>query len=144
MNARIVALHLSHASRAPLQTVQSAEALTDRGLDGDRHARPGNRRSVLFMEQETLDAHGLTPGDVREQVTVRGLDLNGLVFGSRLKVGSAVFEVAGPCAPCQRMEELRAGLRQALEGRRGRFVRVVEAGTLSVGDAVEVQPPPAL
>ena len=142
MNARIVALHLSHASRAPLQTVQSAEALTDRGLDGDRHARPGNRRSVLFMEQETLDAHGLTPGDVREQVTVRGLDLNGLVFGSRLKVGSAVFEVAGPCAPCQRMEELRAGLRQALEGRRGRFVRVVEAGTVSVGDAVEVQPPP--
>ena len=143
MNARIVALHLSHASRAPLRNVQSADALPDRGLDGDRHARPGNRRSVLFMEQETLDAHGLTPGDVREQVTVRGLDLNGLVFGSRLKVGSAVFEVAGPCAPCQRMEELRAGLRQALEGRRGRFVRVVEAGTLSVGDAVEVQPPPA-
>jgi len=141
MSARIVALHLSHASRAPLKNVGTAEALLDRGLDGDRHAKPGNRRSILFMEQEMLDAQGLAPGDVREQVTVQGLDLNGLVFGSRLKVGSAVFEVAGPCAPCQRMEELRAGLRQVLEGRRGRFVRVVEAGTLSVGDAVEIQPP---
>jgi len=141
MSARIVALHLSHASRAPLTNVGTAEALLDRGLDGDRHAKPGNRRSILFMEQETLAAQGLAPGDVREQVTVQGLDLSGLVFGSRLKIGSAVFEVAGACAPCQRMDELRAGLRQALEGRRGRVVRVVEAGRLSVGDPVEVQPP---
>jgi len=143
MSARIVALHLSHASRAPLTNVGTAAALLDRGLDGDRHAKPGNRGSILFMEQDMLDAHGRAPGDVREQVTVQGLDLNGLALGSRLKVGSAVFEVAGPCAPCQRMEELRAGLRQALAGRRGRFVRVVEAGTLSVGDAVEIQPPSA-
>jgi len=141
MSATVVALHLSHASRAPLTTVDRAEALVDRGLDGDRHAKPGNRRSILLIEQEVLDQHGLAPGDVREQMTVRGIDLGQLVFGSRLKVGTAVLEVAGPCAPCQRMDELRPGLRQQLEGRRGRFVRVVEGGSVAVGDPVQVQPP---
>jgi MOSC domain-containing protein YiiM len=141
MSATVVALHLSHASRAPLTSVARAEALPDRGLDGDRHAKPGNRRSILVIEQEVLEQHGLAPGDVREQMTVRGIDLGRLVFGSRLKVGTAVLEVAAPCAPCQRMDELRPGLRQQLEGRRGRFVRVVEGGSVAVGDPVQIQPP---
>jgi len=50
LSARIVALHLSHASRAPLTNVGTAEALLDRGLDGDRHAKPGNRRSIALVE----------------------------------------------------------------------------------------------
>jgi MOSC domain-containing protein YiiM len=141
MSATVVALHLSHASRAPLDAVASARALPDRGLEGDRHAKPGSRRSVLVVEQEVLDHFGLAPGDIREQVTVRGLDLNALAAGTRLAIGTAVLEVAGPCAPCERMDELRPGLRAQLEGRRGRFVRVLEAGTVAVGDAIRVRPP---
>jgi len=141
MSATVVAIHLSHASRAPLTSVARAEAIPDRGLDGDRHAKPGNRRSILVIEQEVLEQHGLAPGDVREQMTVRGIDLGRLVFGSRLAVGTAVLEVAAPCAPCQRMDELRPGLRQQLEGRRGRFVRVVEGGSVAVGDPIQIQPP---
>ena len=135
---RIVALHVSPGpgSRSTPRPVVSATALEDRGLDGDRHARPGTRRSVLLVEAEVLDALGLEPGVIREQITVRGLALDGLATGSRLAAGTAVFEVAGPCDPCQRMEEIRPGLRHALEGRRGRFVRVVSGGTISVGDTL--------
>lgn len=139
MSAIVVALHLSHASRAPLTAVDRAEALEDRGLDGDRHAKPGNRRSILLMEQEVLDQHGLAAGDVREQVTVRGLDLARLEPGSHLRIGGALLEVGKLCDPCQRMEELRPGLRAQLQGRRGRFVRVVAGGPLAVGDAVQLQ-----
>jgi MOSC domain-containing protein YiiM len=141
MSATITALHLSHAARARLTPVSRAEAITGRGLDGDRHARTGNRRSILLMQHEVLDTLGLAPGDVREQVTVRGLDLNALAEGSRLKVGAAVLVVGQPCAPCERMEELRPGLRTVLDGQRGRFVQVVTAGAVAVGDAIEVQPP---
>jgi MOSC domain-containing protein YiiM len=93
------------------------------------------------MQQEVLDDLGLEPGDVREQVVVRGLDLRTLASGARLKVGGAVFEVGEPCAPCERMDEIRAGLRDKLEGRRGRFVRVVTAGTFGVGDRLTIEPP---
>jgi len=141
MPATVVALHLSKAARVPLERVERVTALEERGLEGDRHAKRNSRRSVLLMEQEVIDHFGLAPGDVREQVTVKGLELAKLIFGTRLRVGTAVLEVAGPCAPCSRMDELRAGLKAELEGRRGRFARVVTPGTFAVGDAITVEPP---
>jgi MOSC domain-containing protein YiiM len=141
MSATVVAIHLSTASRAPLLSRDQALAIENRGLDGDRHAKPNSRRAVLLMEHETLQHLGLAPGDVREQVTVKGLGLMQLPFGSRLRVGDAVLEVAGPCAPCTRMDEIRTGLKHDLEGRRGRFVRVVQGGSFAVGDTFTIEPP---
>jgi len=139
--ATVVALHASTGNRVPLNSLERAVAVENRGIDGDRHSLPGNRRAVLLVEQEVLDRFGLAPGDVREQVTVSGLALHELVFGSRIEIGEALFEVAGPCAPCERIEELRPGLQQAMEGQRGRFVRVVRGGSFRVGDPITVQPP---
>jgi MOSC domain-containing protein YiiM len=138
--ATIVALHLCPAARALLRSVDRVQALAEQGLEGDRHARRNNRRQVLLMEQEVLDEFGLAPGAVREQVTVRGLDLNRLAFGARLRVGEAVLEVAGPCAPCELMNEVKPGLKDALNGRRGRFVRVLKPGSIAVGDTLIVDP----
>jgi MOSC domain-containing protein YiiM len=137
----VVALHLSVGSRKPLVAVERVNALLERGLEGDRHLKAKGGRTVLLMEQEVLDHFGLPPGAVREQVTVRGLPLMKLASGSRLRIGGATLEVAGPCAPCERMNELAPGLRDRLEGRRGRFVRVVEAGWFAIGDAIATQPP---
>ena len=141
MPATVVALHLCKGSRAPLVSVPSVSAVPETGLEGDRHAKPKSRRQVLLVEQEVLDEFGLDPGAIREQVTVRGLGLDRLALGARIRVGGALLEVAGPCEPCARMDEVRPGLRQALDGRRGRFVRVIEAGTFTVGDALHVEPP---
>jgi MOSC domain-containing protein YiiM len=141
MGAQVVALFVSTASRVPLHAKQSVQALENRGVEGDRHAKPGSKRAVLLMTQEILDQFGLKPGDVREQVTVRGLDLHGLPNGTKLSVGAAVLELMGPCAPCERMDELRQGLQSELEGRRGRFARVVRAGTFAVGDPLTAEPP---
>ena len=137
----VVSLHLNVGSRKPLVPVERVSAMLERGLEGDRHLKADGRRTVLLMEQEVLDRFGLEPGAVREQVTVRGLELMKLVFGSRLRIGTATLEVAGPCAPCERMDEIRTGLRTELEGRRGRFVRVVEAGSFAVGDGIAILPP---
>ena len=137
--ATVVALNLNTGSREPLVAVRTVNARADHGLEGDRKRRP--RRSVLFVEQEVLERFGLTPGTVREQVTVRGLDLVGLTPGARLRIGTVVFEAGGLCAPCERMEEIQPGLRAELEGRRGRFFRVAEGGALAVGDAITLLPP---
>jgi len=141
MTPSVVALFVCKASRAALQPMERVEAIVETGLQGDRHAKRDSRRQVLLMEQEILDQLGLAPGQVREQVTVRGLGLERLPFGTRLRVGGALLEVANPCQPCERMEEIRAGLKDTLVGRRGRFVRVVEAGTFAVGDPLIVEPP---
>ena len=139
--ASVVALHLNVGSRAPLTPVTSVGARPDQGLEGDRPRRP--MRAVLLVEQEVLDRFGLPAGAVCEQVTVSGVDLGALARGGRVRVGTAVLEVGGLCAPCERMNELQPGLRGQLEGRRGRFFRVVEAGTIAVGDPIAVLPPVA-
>jgi MOSC domain-containing protein YiiM len=141
MPATVIALHLSKSSRAPLVSVPRVNAVLETGLEGDRHARPRSRRQVLLVEQEVLDEFGLEPGAIREQVTVRGLDLDKLVLGARIRVGGALLEVAGPCDPCARMDEVKSGLQKALVGRRGRFVRVLQAGWFAVGDTLHLEPP---
>jgi MOSC domain-containing protein YiiM len=142
MTPTVVAIHLSSGSRRPLASVERVNALVEQGLEGDVHlGRARGRRTVLVVEQEVLDRFGLKPGDVREQITVRGLPLVPLVFGSRLRIGNATFEVGGLCAPCERMNELKPGLRAALGDQRGRFVRVVEAGAFAAGDPIAVMPP---
>ena len=141
MPAHIVALHVTSARRAPLTPLARARLVEETGVEGDRHAKQDSRRQVLLVEQEVLDRFQLSPGDLREQVTVAGLDLNALPFGTRVRAGDAVLELAGPCEPCERMNEVREGLEQQLEGCRGRFARVVTGGSVTIGDALTVIAP---
>jgi MOSC domain-containing protein YiiM len=116
---------------------ERARAVTDHGLDGCAHARPGGKRQVLFASSEHLEAVGVDPGRIRENFTVDGADVQSWPVGQRLRIGEAVFEVTMVCDPCERMEAIRPGLRGELEGRRGMLARVLEGGEVAVGDEVE-------
>ncbi len=134
--AEVLHLFRSVAHRLAMAPVEEIHAITERGFEGCAHARPGARRQVLLMDIETLDSLELTPGVVKENITTRGLNLRELESGRRLRVGEALFEVTLPCEPCNRMEEIRAGLRQKLRGRRGMLCRVIAGGRIRVGDAI--------
>jgi MOSC domain-containing protein YiiM len=64
----------------------------------------------------------------------------GLPEGTRVHLGrSAVVEITEICEPCFRMDEIREGLKQELDGRRGMVSRVVQGGTISVGDPITIE-----
>ena len=140
--ARVVSLQLNVIHRGAMQVVESASLMGDEGIEGDRHASPREDRRgyhVLLMDRETLEALGLAPGTVRENVTTSGLDLVSLVAGQRVALGEqAVIQISKSCAPYSRMDEVRPGLQQELEGRRGMLASVVESGTVVVGDRIIV------
>jgi len=115
----------------------SVEARADHGLEGDRHAKKGSPRQVLLADAEVIAAEGLVPGDIRENLAIEGLPVDGLPAGTRLRVGDAVvLRVTGPCEPCGFLEKVRPGLRARLEGRRGTLATVETGGTIRAGDAV--------
>ena len=72
------------------------------------------------MDRETLHKFDLADGQIRENVTVEGLEFLGIKQGDRLQLGDdVILEITGLCDPCPRMDEIRDGLRDELEGQRG-------------------------
>jgi MOSC domain-containing protein YiiM len=134
----IVNLQISTARKTPMQRKESLRAVAGLGLEGDRHAKPGSARQALFMDEETLNAFGLEAGRVRENITTRGIVLKNLAVGTRVRAGSAVFEITNPCTPCEFVNDIQPGLREKMEGQRGLLARVIADGELRVGDAIIV------
>jgi MOSC domain-containing protein YiiM len=123
-----------------MQLVPSAKLVEGLGIEGDKHASAASKRQVLLADKEALDAVGVLPGTIKENVTVEGVDVMQLPAGSRVRLGrSAVLEITAICEPCFRMDEIREGLKQELEGRRGMVSRVVRGGTISVGDSITIE-----
>lgn len=122
---------------APMEALAEVQLVHDHGVESCAHARPGGMRQVLLVDSETLDAIGLRPGMLRENITTSGLNVNGLVPGEKLKIGAALLEVTAVCTPCDQMERIRPGLRRELWGRRGMLCRVLESGTVRPGDPIE-------
>ncbi len=119
----------------PYNTV---DAVKGQGLKGDIHAISQSNRQVLLIEQETLKGLNLEPGMVKENITTEGIMLMTLTSRQRIQVGEAILEITKECKPCDRMEEIRPGLRSALEGRRGVLAMVIEGGRISVDDPIKL------
>ena len=134
---KIIHLQLKPAEGEPMRVADQVEAIADRGLRDDANAGR-SKRQVLIIERELLDEFQLPIGDVRENITVEGLQLAGTPAGARMRVGQALLEVTLDCAPCEFIEGKRPGLRKAMEGKRGTLFKVIEGGEISVGDAIEV------
>lgn len=123
-----------------MHLVRSANVLEGLGLEGDKHANAASKRQVLLADKEALDAVGVLPGTIKENLTVEGVGVMQLPAGSRVRLGrSAVLEITAVCEPCFRMDEIREGLKQELEGRRGMVATVVQGGTINVGDPITVE-----
>ena len=110
-------------------------AIANQGFEGCAHANPP-RREVLLASKEHLDAVGVEPGAIRENVTVAGADVQAWPVGQRVKVGGATLEITIVCDPCHRMDELRDGLRAELDGKRGMLAHIVESGPIALGDEI--------
>lgn len=140
------------------------------GVEGDVHAGetvkhrsrarkdPGrpNLRQVHLIHSELHDelhAQGfsVSPGQMGENVTTRGVDLLGLPAGTRLSLGpSAVVELTGLRNPCAQLDGLEPGLMGATLARseQGQLVRkagvmgiVLVGGEVRPGDPVEAELP---
>jgi MOSC domain-containing protein YiiM len=136
---------LRPARLEPAEAVDCARI--DRGgLVGD-HGRPG-KRAVTLIQAEHLPviaalagvAH-VAPETLRRNLVVSRINLTAL-RGRPLRVGGAVLQVTGPCAPCSRMEAaLGPGGYTAMRGHGGWCAEVLEPGEIRLGDPVSAAVP---
>jgi len=136
MRGTVRALFLKPGKKAA-PVAQDVVRVGATGFEGDFHAGTANRRQVLILSKDVLAEFGLEPGSLHENMVVDGIDVMALPAGRQLRVGETILEVTLPCEPCIQMDRIRNGLRKALDGKRGMFARVVNPGTIRVGDVVE-------
>ncbi len=114
------------------------------GVTGDHYSsRTGAARGVTLIEQECLaaifsylDAGTPDPMLLRRNIVTSGINLDAL-RDRRFQIGGAVLEYTGPCHPCSRMEALLGpGGYNAVRGKGGITARVLEGGTVTLGDTV--------
>ncbi len=141
---RVLSLQLHEQRGLPPRPVDEVRGRPGGGLEGDSHVEK-RTRAVLLVDRSTLDAIGLDPGDLREQITIEGVpNLTALPSGTRLRVGALTLRVNGECEPCTHIGGLLdvddpEAFRATLVGRRGAVCTVVGAdGPTRIGDAVEV------
>jgi len=137
----VVFLQKGPRKKEPMVPCPALTLIEDLGVEGDQHARPRSTRQVLLMAEENCDAFGLSPGEVRENIVTRGLDLQNLAAGTLLQIGDAALEITKDCEPCSFIEGLRRGLRAQMERRRGMLARVVRGGEIRVGDEIVLRIP---
>lgn len=129
-----------HYTRVP---VESARLVVGQGIEGDRKGGHPTRQLNL-MAAEVLDQLGaegfnVTPGQMGEQIIVRGIALDALPTGSRLRIGaSAIIEVTAPRTGCDRFEALQGKAPALAAGRLGVMACVSADGEIRPGDPVEV------
>jgi MOSC domain-containing protein YiiM len=135
----VEAIHLGAPRIPELWTVESVQAVAGKGLEGDRHFQPGGAapgRALTLVAAEEVEEAGLAPGETRRQLTVRGVDVNGLV-GKRFRVGEVECLGVELCEPCRHLEKMtRPGIIKALAHRAGIDADILVGGVIRVGDPV--------
>ena len=143
--------------------------IKDYGVEGDAHAgryarhrflarrwpKQRNLRQVHLIPVELFaelhqDGHVVEPGDLGENVTTVGLNLEYLPLGTKLHLGeSAVVELTGLRTPCGLIDRFQRGLKRKMvrnqvtlpKFRCGVLGIVVAGGQIRPGDAIEADAP---
>lgn len=106
------------------------------GIDMAVYAYPLEHYATWARE---LGRDDLTPGFFGENLTVEGLTEDDVRIGDRFRAGTALLEVSQPRLPCFKLAA-RSGepaIAKAMlkGGRTGWYLRVVEEGAVTAGDA---------
>lgn len=125
--------------------VAFAELIAGHGLRGDSHAGRDARRHVSLFAQEMLNqllAEGFpaTASALSANLFTENITLDALHPGAQLRIGQALLEIVETRKPCRNITRIDNRLPKRLYGQCGQLARIIEGGTVKLGDAVEVLP----
>ena len=77
---------------------------------------------------------------MKENITVTGLNVAEIKPGQVFTIGAGVtLEAVGDCEACGKMDAIRMGLKDELDGKRGMLAKVINGGSIKIGDSITVE-----
>ena len=114
------------------------------GIEGDAHA--GNwHRQVSLLSADKIAAFNekganVVPGAFGENLVVEGFDFRALPVGTLLRCGNVLLEMTQIGKECHSHCEIYKKMGDCIMPREGVFARVLEPGTITVGDEMTIEP----
>ena len=139
---KITAICVSERKGTQKHYVEQAEFRVDHGIVGDAHA--GNwHRQVSLLCKDRIDefkARGakVNDGAFGENVIVEGIDFKSLPVGTRYRSGDVLLEMTQIGKECHSHCAIYAVMGDCIMPREGVFCKVLQGGTLKVGDELEI------
>ncbi len=123
--------------------VESAAFTVGSGIDGDAHA--GNwHRQVSLLSADKIEAFRARGADVAfgafgENLVVEGIDFRTLAVGTLLRCGDVLLELTQIGKECHTHCAIYHQMGECIMPHEGVFARVLEGGTIAVGDEMTVE-----
>jgi MOSC domain-containing protein YiiM len=152
MTGTVVAVARSGTHSFSKHVQSGIKLLAGLGVEGDAHAgttvkhrsrvakepTQPNLRHVHLIQAELFEelrdrGFDISPGQLGENITTRGIDLLALPRGTRLHLGSvAVVTITGLRNPCSQLDNLKNGLLAAVLARDEAGILVRKAGVMGI------------
>lgn len=140
--AEVLAINISDKTGVIKHPVATAEFISG-GISGDAHCGLSDIKQVSLLADESVDkmrAMGLDlgPGVFAENITTKGIELNTLPIGTRLKIGQTIQEVSQIGKTCHHGCAIKQKTGTCVMPTEGIFTIVIKGGTVRPGDKIEL------
>ncbi len=134
-------------AQSPMEEIFSGEITLNDGLQGDSKGKVGQRQITVLSKESWLKACHELGEDLpwtarRANLLIKGFEFLPTDVGRTLHIGDVILEITRETDPCWKMDKAYQGLKDALlsSWRGGVCCKVIQAGTITSGDAVELGP----
>ena len=140
---KVIAVCTSDRKGLQKHDVNTAHFSAEWGIDGDAHAGSWHRQvSLLSADKiEAFNKRGanVIPGAFGENLVVEGFDFRALPVGTLLRCGDVLLEMTQIGKECHSHCEIYKKMGECIMPREGVFARVIEPGSISVGDEMSIE-----
>lgn len=140
---KVIAVCTSESKGLQKSDVKSAHFTTEWGIDGDAHAGKWHRQISLLSADKIAAFNekgaNVIPGAFGENLVVEGFDFRSLPVGTLLRCGDVLLEMTQIGKQCHSHCEIYKKMGDCIMPREGVFARVIEPGTITVGDEMVIE-----
>ncbi len=136
---------IKSTAKADMQILESAEITVSKGITGDFRGSQIDRQVTIISESAWRKACDSINADLawttrRANLLVDGVEFSAADIGKGVRIGDVELKITQETSPCSLMDKLHQGLTTALtpDWRGGVCCKVISAGTIQLGDPVEI------